>query len=256
MPLSNQVFLAENLVKVAEISTTSENAQYPLANLRDDRRTKTFRSTSNDTTLIFDFQTMQDINTLAFVDSTLEGLGFTSCTLELNNSTSWVSPPVSVPVSIDTLNGFAYAYFDTVQSYRYARLTFKGSAGYVEVAKLFIGKAAQLGNLSFNYPLNLTFNDNATVSTNRLGQRFIDEINTQREISGSISTLTKEEFQPLLEVLNYASYTRPVWLIFPEGTITVDNDQLNGYYYLKDNPRLVLSEGNYWSVSLNFVEGT
>lgn len=256
MALNNQVFLVDNLIKSAVISSTSTNAQYPLSNLKDDRRTKTFRSLSNSTTITLDFLTARPVNVLAFVDDGSNGLGFTACTLQLNNVDVWTSPAVSVSVSVDGLNGFAYAYLDNLANYRYARLVLTGTAGYVELSKVFIGESFQLGDLSFNYPLNFAYNNNATVSKNRLGQKFIDEINSYRTIAGSITTMTKEEVQPLLELCKYASFTRPIWLIFPEGVITEDNDQLNGYYYLKDDPSFSYVAGNFWNTSLSFEEGT
>lgn len=256
MALNNQVFLVENLIKTALITPSSVNAQYPVSNLLDDRRTKTYRSTSNSTSIVLDFYAPRAVNVLAFVDSGINSFGFTSCTLQLNNVDIWTSPAVSVSVSVDANHGFAYAYLDTTATYRYARLVFTGTAGYVEVSKLFIGETAQVGDLAFNYPLSFSYNTNATVSKNRLGQRFIDEVNTYRTLAGSITTMTKEEVQPLLDLCKYASFTRPIWVIFPEGNITEDNDQVNGYYYLKDDPSFSFVSGNFWNTSLSLEEGT
>lgn len=256
MALDNQVFLVENLVDQASITPSTVNAQYPTSNLKDARRTKTFRSTNDNTTIVFDFIIPKSINICALVDSGMEAFQFEAATIELNNTNTWGSPAVSVPLSIDVENGFAYASLDQPYSFRYARLILTGTAGYCEVSKLFIGETVQAGILSFNYPLSFQVNDNATVTRNRLGQKFIDEINLQREISGSISTMTKEEFQPIFDMVKYASITRPIWLIFPEGCITEDNDQVNGYYYLKNEPRASLVAGNFWNISLTFEEGT
>lgn len=254
MALDNQIFLSENLITTATITADSENAQYPLSNLLDDRRTKTYRSTSNSTTVKLDFGIPRDVDVLAFVTNGFDNFSFTSCTLELNNVDVWTAPPFTTTVTIDALNGFGYTYLDTVQTYRYARLIFTGTAGYVEVAKCFIGKSAQVGDLSFNYPLDFNINDNATITKNRIGQRFIDEISTQRLIAGSINTMTKEEFQPLLDVIKYSSITKPIWLIFPEGNITEDNDQVNGMYYLTTEPKPKFVQGNFWNISLSFEE--
>jgi hypothetical protein len=255
MALDKQIFLVDNYVKEAVLTASSENAQYPLSNLLDDRRTKTFRSSSNSTTVTLDLSTPRAINCVAFVDSALEAFGFTACTVELNTVDVWTSPAVTATVTIDSEHGFAYKYWDASQTYRWVRLTFTGTAGYVEVSKLFVGESVDLGEMSFSYPLAFSYNTNANISKKRLGQRFIDEINTARELSGSIQTLTKEEFQPLLEMIRYASVTRPIWLIFPEGNVTEDNDQVNGYYYLKDDPKPSFVAGNYWNIGLSFEEG-
>jgi hypothetical protein len=197
-----------------------------------------------------------ELDFVALVDSGANALGFTVLTVEMNGTNSWVSPAVSEVANISQEYGFAYVEFTTPVNYRYVRLVLTNSAGYCEVAKLFVGKSAQIGELSFDYPIQYKQNNNATVTKNRLGQRFIDEINTQKEFSGGISTMNRDELDPLLEVLDYASYTLPVWLFFPEGNIFNDNNRLNGYYYLKDDPTLSFVEGNFWNCSLSFEEGT
>jgi len=254
--MEKQLFLYNNLVNEAQIYPSSVNAQYPADNLKDYRRSKVYRSTANDTNLVIDFGTQRDVNVVAIVDSGRNGFGFTSATIELNNTDAWDTPIYSAPISIDFLYGFAHLILPSTYTARYARLVFTGTAGYVEVSKVFIGEYANIGELSFDYPLTYRQNNNATVAKNRLGQRFIDEINTQKEIAGSISTMTKEEVAPLLEMLDYASFTLPIWIIFPEGNITLDNDRLNGYYFLKDDPSLSFVVGNYWNTSLSFEEGT
>jgi hypothetical protein len=67
--------------------------------------------------------------------------------------------------------------------------------------------------------------------------------------------MTKEELAPLLTMLDYTSFTLPIWLIFPQGNITTDNDRISGYYYLKDDPTLNFVVGNYWNTELSFEEG-
>jgi hypothetical protein len=57
-------------------------------------------------------------------------------------------------------------------------------------------------------------------------------------------------------ILDYCSSTLPLWIIFPEGNITLDNNRLNGYYYLTGEPALSFDRGNFWSVNLSFEEGT
>lgn len=252
----NQLFLVNNLINQAEFLPDSVNAQYPAENLKDIRRTKVYRSTTNAANLVLDFGTQRDINIVALVDAGNTGFGFDDITLELNHTNSWATPIYSAPISVDYLNGFAYLILPSTYSVRFARLVITGSAGYCELSKVFIGESYNIGELSFDYPVTYKQNNNASVSKNRLGQRFIDEINTQKEISGNISTMTKEEVAPLMEMVDYASFTNPIWLVFPEGNITTDNDRINGYYFLKDDPTMSFVVGNYWNTSLSFEEGT
>ena len=251
-----QLFLAENLIKEADLTPSSENAQYPISNLLDDRRSKVFRSTDNNLNIVIDFGTQRDVNVVALVDSGLDTFGFNSCTIELNNSDTWVTPIYSASVDMDVINSFAYHVLDNTYNVRYARLVFTNTIGYCEVSKVFIGMSADIGELCFNYPIQYKASSNKRIEKNRLGQRFIDEVNSQKELSGSINTMTKEEATPLMELLDYCASTRPVWIIFPEGNITENNNRLNGYYYLTDEPSWSFVVGNYWNISLDFEEGT
>lgn len=253
---TQQMFLVENLIKYAELIPSTENAQYPVSNLKDDRRTKVYRSTDNATNIVIDMGLARDINIFSIVDSGFGAFGFNDITLELNVSDSWAAPVFSQVVPIDALYGFGYLELPSTFNLRYARIVINGSAGYVELSKMFLGVSASIGELSFDYPVRFKQNNSATVSKNRFGQKFIDEVNTQKEISGNISTMTQDEVDPLFEMLDYASFTIPIWLIFPEGNITNNNNRINGYYYLKDDPNLNFVVGNYWNTSLNFEEGT
>lgn len=252
--MANQYFLYNNLIKTAALTPSTVSAQYPVANLVDDRRTKVYRSTTNSDNIEIDLGSAQDINAFSIVHNGT-AFGVSTVTLELNSTNVWTSPAVSQVITLDTTHGFGYHIFNIDQNYRYARIVLTSSLAYCEVSKIFLGKYASIGELTFEYPIKYKQNNNSSVTKNRLGQRFIDLINTQKEISGSISTMTKEEVAPLLSMLDFTSFTLPIWIIFPEGNITTDNDRINGYYYLKDDPTLSFVIGNYWNTELNFEEG-
>lgn len=254
--IDNQVFLYDNLVKLAEITASSENSQYPASNLKDDRRSKSYRSATNSAEIVFDFGVARDINIFSVVTSSLNSFGFTDLVLEFNTSNIWDDPLYSEPVPFSILYGFGYVSLPETINVRYARLVLSNTSSYCELSKVFFGVYAELGKLAFEYPLVYRQNNNAVITKNRLGQRFIDEINSQKEVSGSISVMTKEELTPLLEMLDYCSSTIPLWVIFPEGNITEDNQRLNGYYYFKDDPSLRFEVGNFWSTTLNLEEAT
>ncbi len=252
--MANQYFLYDNLIKSATLTPSTVSAQYPASNLVDDRRSKVYRSTANSANIVIDLGSAKDLDSFCIVHNGTS-FGITSITLEFNSSDSWASPAVSQAITLDTTHGIGYHIFNTTQTYRYARIVLASSLAYCEVSKIFLGKYASIGELTFEYPIKYKQNNNSTVTKNRLGQRFIDLINTQKEISGSISTMTKEELAPLLTMLDYTSFTLPIWLIFPQGNITTDNDRISGYYYLKDDPTLNFVVGNYWNTELSFEEG-
>lgn len=252
----SNVFLYENLVKSAGITMSPANLQFPVNNLKDDRRTKILRVESTSMEIILDLGMLREVDSFAVVDSGLSVFGFQTMTFQANVNNSWVIPLVNQPVEIDFVHGFGKLLLETPVSVRFVRILLTNSAGFCELSKIFVGKKAQIGDLCFEYPITFTQNNNALIQKNRYGQRFIDEINSQKQLSGSFSTLTKEEIQSIFEILDYTSNTIPLWIIFPEGNITLDNDRLNGYYYLTSEPSLSFDRGNFWSVQLSFEEGT
>ena len=193
-------FFVDNLVKESLITASSNDAQFPSENIKDDRRTKVFRSISNSCNIVFDFGTVSDIDSIAIVDSNIDQIGFTTATIELNNTNSWGSPPVSQALTIDSLNGWVNFNWSTVQSYRFARLVLDNGANPVEVSKVFIGKSNYMESVCFTYPMRYSQNNRATVQTNRYGQKFFDEISTQKLVSGTIPSLNKDEMDMILEI--------------------------------------------------------
>jgi hypothetical protein len=258
----NQYFFTHNLVKVATPSATSDeiptspiNAQFPLSNLKDDRRTKVFRSVTNTVSVVFDLGVAQDVDSVLIVDSGLNPFGFISATAQFNSVDSWGSITEET-IDIDFEFGFAKLFLPSVQNIRYVRINLVSTSGFCELSKIFIGTKVSVGDLCFSYPVVFTQNNNASIKRNRLGQKFVDEINSQKMIEGAFQTITKDELDELMSILDYASFTRPIWLTFPDGNIMVNNNRINGYYYLDDDPKLQLIPGQYWNVSLKFTEGT
>lgn len=249
-------FYVNNLVKDAVITASENNAQFPSSNLKDDRRSKVYRSLTSSCNIVFDFGSVKDINAIAIVDSKQSSFGFTTATIELNSTNSWGSPAVSQALTIDSQTGWVNFNWSATQSYRYARLVLTNPTAPIELSKLFIGKDTFIEGVCFSYPINFRYNNRSSVVVNRYGQKFIDEILSQKELSGQIPSMTKSELDVLLEVIDYASYTKPIWFYMEATNLMVDVNRMNGYYYLNDDPEMVLNTGNYWSVSLNLVEGT
>lgn len=247
-------FYAINQVYGANLTGSTENAQFPASNVQDDRRTKVFRTTAPTGSLVLDFGSTTDIDSFMIVPHSFDGFGINSLTLELNATNEWSSPAVQQAITLDSTHNVGLYEFASVQQYRFARLVFSSSLEYCEIANFFIGKRINFTNNDFNYPIKYKQETRKQVSTNRYGQKFFDEINTQKSFSGSISTMTKTEVDQLFEMLDYNSTTKPVFINFESTSMLNDTDRINGMYYLRNDPDLDYTEGNYWNVSLNFEE--
>jgi len=248
-------FSVDNLVQQSIITASENNSQFPVDNLIDDRRTKIYRSLTTSCNIVFDFGTIRQIDTISIVDSNISQLGFDTAIIQFNNVDSWGAPPVSQSLTLDSDNGWVNYNWPVDQNYRYARLVLTNIINPVEVSKVFIGKSLYFTDICFGYPVSYRQNNRATSSQNRYGQKFFDEINTQKEVSGEIPSLNKDEMDTMLEILDYASFTRPIWLNFDALTFLNDQNRISGYYYLMDDPNLLLNAGNFWTIGLRFAEG-
>ena len=247
-------FLIYNEVENSVFTASSENASFPLSNLTDSRRTKSYRSTSNSDWVVVDLGSFKPVDSFFIVDNPLSGFSLTTLTLEFNSVNNWSSPALSIPITLDYKHGVGHHFFNTPVTYRYMRIVMTSTSGYCELSKFFIGLKSQYTNSDFSYPLNYLENNLAVVSKNRYGQRFIDEVNTQKNISARIDYVPRDDIDDVLDWLSYVSITRPFYVYFDNGQMATEVNRFNGYYYLVNEPKLQLSTGNYWSLDLSLEE--
>jgi hypothetical protein len=252
--MSTTRFYALNQIYNAVLTPSTVNAQYPVSNIQDDRRTKTFRSTTNSDNIVFDFGSPIEIDSFCIVDSAINGFGLATLTLELNSTNSWGAPQVSVPVTLDLVNGFGNFEQASGNFYRYARLVMTSTLGYCEISNIFFGARTQLTDNDITFPISYDQGTIAVIAKNRYGQRFIDEVGTQRKMSFSIGTLTIAEMDILFEMIENNASTVPLFIKFCENTLSSDQNRFNGMYYFTDDPKASYTQGGYWSVNMSVEE--
>lgn len=245
-------FYIHNEIDIATAVVSSENAQFPLANLSDPRRTKVFRSTSNSDSITLDFGYPVLINSVMIVDDPMTGNKLTACLVKIDNSSDF-STAISDSMTIDPIHGFSFVNFTTTVPVRYLRLEMTAASGYCEIAKLFAGTNVSLGSeIDFSLPLSFSYANKSQVTMNRYGQKFIDEIGTQKKINGAMKSLSKTELDGILEIFDWAMTTKPLWVQF--DAITNEPSRLSGYYHLSSVPQASLDSSLYWSVNLDLEE--
>lgn len=245
-------FYIHNEIDIATAVVSSENAQFPLTNLSDPRRTKVFRSTSNSDSITFDFGYPVLINSVMMVDDPMTGNKLTACHVKIDNASDF-STAIEGDLAIDPIHGFSFVNFTTTVPVRYLRLEMTAVSGFCEIAKLFAGSFVSLGSgIDFSLPFSFQYIDRATVTTNRYGQDFVDEINTQKKIDGSIKAMDKDELDSVMGIVKYAGKTKPIWIQF--DSILNNANELSGYYKLDSTPKPSLDSSLYWSLSLDFKE--
>lgn len=249
-------FYSNNLVDQATITATHPNSLYPASNLKDPRRTKVVRTTTNSDSVVFNFGSQEPINSFIIVDNKLTGFGVSSITLELNNYDSWTSPALSIPVTLNTTFGFAYAEFPIV-NYQYARVVMTSSNSFCELSKVFIGEKIAFEN-GMGIDLGWSFQDKelSSIKENRYGQKFIDTIMRQRQMEFSLRSMDKTELDQVLEIYDSKSTTVPFYLRIGDTSIINDPARFAGMFYLNSIPRITNKSFGLYDLSMSIEEAT
>jgi hypothetical protein len=249
-------FLANNTVDAAVITASTENAQYPASNIQDDRRTKSFRSTSNTDNLVFDLGSSQAVDHFAIVANWQNGFGVSTLTLEGNATDSWGSPAFTTTITMDTTFDVGIKSF-TSESHRFWRLVMTSTLGYCEVSNIFIGTADQVTTNGVGYGWAYTNKDLKRTSTNRYGQEFIDDITTRKELNNlKFQIMDKTEVDTIFNAYDNVRTVKPVYVYFPLETDSLFNndDRFNGMYRFTGAPNMENVNSGFYNFALSVKE--
>ena len=219
------------------ITPSSESAYFPSSNLKDDRRTKVFRVNSSGVSVIFDFTTIEPINSILLVPHTKNGWGFTDVTVEANATSNFTSPAFSTSIDseIDQVHEIAIKEF-TDQNYRFWKLTFNGTT-FVEISKIFMGQSAVIGN-GRSIDFNWTYGRNSLhqIQANKYGQKFIDILSEQKRFNFSLSNLSKTEVEDFFDLVDYCSNVVPFWVNIGCDAMSLEPNRYAGMVYFDSIP--------------------
>lgn len=234
--------------------TGTENAQFPLSNLKVPLTGKTFRADGATVEIMIDVGTFLPVDTFMFVGDNIEGIGVDTVKIYGSTTDDWTSA-TEITINISKENNFGFKQFTSV-NFRYWKITLTGSA-YCELSNLFLGQrvdfatnAIDLGSFRYLDKQNLKINKN------KYGNKFINTYNTQRTLSGKIKLLNTTEYQTIREIYNDNKRSKPLWFITdPDDYLETDAKYIySGFFYLdrdvdfkNDNPKL-------WSTNLNMTE--
>lgn len=224
-----------------EITVDSENAFFPVTNLKDYRTTKVFRSLDGATsaTILFDMKTTETVDGVLVVADKLKGFGFASMVVEANATADFTSPAYSGTLTPDFQTGFGYLDLtETPQDFRFWRVTISGAAPYLELSKLFIGREIGLGR-SINLNWSVENRDLSGSTTNRYGQKFVDKITVQQDLKIGFSNLTVEQNETIKSMFDYNGEHTPIWVILdPKNSFSSNAGFLAGQYFLNKVPQV------------------
>lgn len=247
-------FLSENYIDQAALTILSglENAQFPLANLKNPSTVKKFRSVGNSVVIQIDLLQTRDIDAFAVAGDATDLLGLTSVSIKTSVTTDFsLSPTISVPLS--SVHNLGYVFFES-RSHRYIELTLTGTGSYTEVGAVFVGSRINLPLNSFSISsFQYYYNDNSTVTANEYGQVFIDERNLQKRLVGTIQYATKEETEIIDDMIIYNKRSKPLWVILDPLNNSLNDAEYRFtiYGYLIQMPQWRAEGGQLYSATLS-----
>lgn len=244
----------ENLVDNSTLTPSTENALFPVSNLKDSRRTKVYRSTSNTSNIVFDMQETSEIDTIFVVADKRAGFGISTITLEFNATSDFSSPAYSVAVPFSTVFGIGFVEFATI-NYRFARAVITSTLGYCEISKIFIGKSLALTR-GINFGWTIKDEELSQKQFNRYAQQFTDVILRQKKISFAMNLLNKDDLDLVNSLLDRVGESKPFYVIIGCNLMINDNRRFSGPVILDDVPSITNTFFNKYALSMSVKELT
>ena len=233
-------FLSDNLVDnaIISLSTGTENAQFPVSNLKNHAAAKKFRSQENDVVIVFDLQQTRTTDTIALHGDTNANLGLTTASIRTSLTTDFSGSVITnIPLSAEDIMGYVYI---TSVDHRYVELTLSGTGVFAELSNIFIGERIELlqQNLSIS-SFKYGQRDKSRVSENNYGQKFIDKRNKIKTLGGAIEFCIKSEQEILDDMFTKHGKSEPLWMIVDKDGEGINRGEykLTIYGYLDSRPQ-------------------
>ncbi|MCS6281480.1 MAG: hypothetical protein HUM72_12680 [Dolichospermum sp.] len=211
-----------------------------------------FRTTSNTSALILDFQETSEIDSIFIVDNPRNGFGISTISFNLNATSNFTSPAYTDSLTFSTVHGLGYKIFPQ-QNYRFARINLTSTLGYCELSKVFIGKSIDLGR-GPNFNWSYQNKDISNVKENRYGQKFVDVISRQKVLNIAISLLNKDQLDQVFELYDDKGTIKPLFVSIGDDTMVNDHRRFSGMVYLNSAPTITNTSFGRYSLSLSMEE--
>jgi hypothetical protein len=247
-------FYVDNLLDKAILTPSSTDAQFPVDNLKDHRRTKVFRTDNFSDTLLIDFQETSQVDSFIIMDNWQDGFGVSSLTLQINPVNNFLSPLFSQAMTYSIKHGIGVNEF-TQTSGRFARLVMNSTLDYCELSKVFIGKKLKIGNdRSINFGWTYQDADLSSKTANRYGQFFFDKNTRQKQFNISFTLLTKDAMDDIFLIYDKMGETKPFYVSIGCDNMNNEKERFQGMVFMNSIPTITNTNFNRYSLSMSLIE--
>jgi len=243
-----------NLIDQSTITASSVNALFPVSNIKDYRRSKVYRSTSNSDSVVIDFNETSEVDSFFVVSDKRAGFGFSTITLEFNATNSWGAPAATESITFSDTHGIGFKEF-TTKNYRFCRIVMTSTLGYCELSYIYLGKKMELDrSISFGW----TYKDDelSQKRTNRYGQLFTDVILRQKTISGALRLLDKDKLEKFFAIYDECGESKPFFVRLGCDGMIDDSRRFSGMVFFTDIPTITNTSFNKYNLSFTAREAT
>lgn len=251
-------FLCEDYMETADITVTSgtENAQFPISNVKTPVLGKYARLESNSATIVIDLHQISNIDSFVVLGNPQHTFGFTNVSVKTSPMNDFTSA-ISYNIPLNAQQNMGYVFLEDPVAHRYVEFTFTGTGSYVEIGRIMIGDHIYLpqNNLSIG-TFSYGYTDLSTVSKNQYNQRFIDKRNMVKTLGGSIESCTKEEMDQLDTLFINKGRHEPIFMVTDIGGMSLIDAEhkLSIYGYFENNPSWSAVGGQLYSTSITIEE--
>jgi hypothetical protein len=174
-------------------------------------------------------------------------------TIKTSVTTDFSGSPV-IPITLSTEHNIGYDFITSV-SHRYVEVTLTGTGSFAEVGRIFIGARTNLADNSLSVSsFRYAYEDRSRISSNRYGQKFIDELPLGKQISGRIEFANQTEQETIDDLYLKHGRHEPIWVIVDPDSDAINEGQfkLAMYSYFESQPVWVASGGQIYSTDVDF----
>ena len=250
------LFGSDNLLDNATLSmiTGTENAQYPLDNIKVPRTSKIFKAEGASIDILFDAGTSLPADTFMVVGDNIDGFGLDTIKIYGSTTNGFVGA-TEIEIDISKENNFGFKQFTEV-NYRYWKISLTGSA-YCALSNIYLGKAVSFSTNAIDLgSFRYLDKENLKINKNKYGNKFISTYNSQRTLSGNFKLLNTTEYQTIREIYNDHKKSIPLWFITdPADYLETDSKYIySGYFYLDRDVDFKNTNLKLWSSTLSLTE--
>lgn len=256
--MSNIKFFSFNQAVQDEtlITATSENAQFPVSNIKDPRTTKVSRSVTGilSNEYVFDMIATSTVGGVLVVPDSNRGFAGISGDITVKGNiinNDWGAAPFTTTITPNDTFGLGFSTF-TDKLFRFWQLTFSNNLDFAEISKICIAEAVTLADNNIDFGWTKLDRDKSKFRRNRYGQRFSDKINRQDSYKMTFNLLNKDELDTITNMVDDVGETSPVWMIVDDNaTIVNDAERFAGYFYFTSMPTITNAAFSLYNLSIN-----